>query len=151
MKFGSGSLRCLGSLFDAGTVTGLTDGQLLERFGAHERVDRLPDRYRSPVILCDLEGRTYEDAARHLGCPVGTVKGRLARGRERLKRQLTRRGLDPGNALPGRGFWDLHANRCLRCLQRPRLVPLSGLVVPKGLRRGPFRRRWLRSSGRHCA
>ena len=51
----------------------------------HEEVDRLPQRYRIPVVLCDLEERSYEEAARHLGCPVGTVKSRLARGREQLK------------------------------------------------------------------
>jgi RNA polymerase sigma factor (sigma-70 family) len=65
----------------------------------HEEVDRLPDRYREPVVLCDLEGRTHEEAARHLGCPVGTVKSRLARGRERLRARLTRRGLAPEAAL----------------------------------------------------
>jgi hypothetical protein len=47
------------------------------------------------VVLCDLDGRTHEEAARHLGCPVGTVKSRLARGRERLRDRLTRRGLGP--------------------------------------------------------
>ena len=61
----------------------------------HEEVDRLPERYRAPVVLCDLEGRSQEDAARHLGCPVGTVKSRLARGRDRLRRRLLRRGLVP--------------------------------------------------------
>jgi RNA polymerase sigma factor (sigma-70 family) len=62
----------------------------------HEEVDRLPDRYRVPIVLCDLEGRTCEDAARHLGCPVGTIGSRLARGRERLRGRLARRGLSPG-------------------------------------------------------
>ena len=51
-----------------------------------------PIAYRSPVVLCDLEGRTYEQAARHLGWPVGTVKSRLSRGRERLRDRLIRRG-----------------------------------------------------------
>ncbi len=67
----------------------------------HEEVDRLPERYRVPVVLCDLEGRTHEEAARHLGCPVGTIKSRLARGRERLRVRLTRRGLAPGATLAG--------------------------------------------------
>jgi RNA polymerase sigma factor (sigma-70 family) len=58
----------------------------------HEEINRLPDRYREPVVLCDLEGQTHEQAARHLGCPVGTVKSRLARGRERLRGRLERRG-----------------------------------------------------------
>ena len=60
-----------------------------------EEVDRLPDRYRVPIVLCDLEGRTYEEAARSLGCPVGTVKSRLARARDRLRSRLTSRGLAP--------------------------------------------------------
>jgi HlyD family secretion protein len=62
----------------------------------HEEIDRLPERYRAPVVLCDLEGRTCEQAARHIGCPVGTVASRLARGRVRLRDRLRRRGLAPG-------------------------------------------------------
>src|SRR5262249_45775375 len=49
--------------------------------------------YRSPVVLCHLEGRTNEEAARELACPVGTVKGRLNRARELLRKRLARRGL----------------------------------------------------------
>jgi RND family efflux transporter MFP subunit len=67
----------------------------LERL-LHEEIDRLPERYRSPVVLCDLESRTHEQAARHLGWPVGTVKSRLSRGRERLRDRLIRRGVAPG-------------------------------------------------------
>lgn len=70
----------------------------------HEEIDRLPDRYRIPVVLCELENRTYEQAARHLGCPIGTVKSRLARGRERLRERLARRGLIPGTGLLGVGL-----------------------------------------------
>jgi HlyD family secretion protein len=64
----------------------------------HEEINRLPERYQAPVVLCDLEGCTHEQAARHLGWPVGTVKSRLSRGRERLRGRLLRRGLtaDPG-------------------------------------------------------
>jgi RNA polymerase sigma factor (sigma-70 family) len=61
----------------------------------HEEVNRLPDRFRAPIVLCDLEGRTCEEAARHLGCPVGTIGSRLARGRDRLRGRLARRGLAP--------------------------------------------------------
>ena len=63
-----------------------------------EEVDRLPERYRAPVVLCDLEGRTHEQAARALGWPVGTVKSRQARARDRLRDRLTRRGVAPGLA-----------------------------------------------------
>jgi RNA polymerase sigma factor (sigma-70 family) len=67
-----------------------------EEFEAlHEEVSRLPERYRIPVVLCDLEGLTYQDAARKLGCPVGTIGVRLKRARERLRLRMTRRGLAP--------------------------------------------------------
>ena len=56
-------------------------------------LDRLPRRYRAAVILCDLEGQTHEQAAAELGCPVGTVKSRLSRGRDRLRGRLARRGI----------------------------------------------------------
>ncbi len=59
----------------------------------HEELDRLPDRYRLPVLLCDLQRLTHEEAAARLGWPVGTVKGRQARARDRLRDRLTRRGL----------------------------------------------------------
>jgi RNA polymerase sigma factor (sigma-70 family) len=58
-----------------------------------EEVNRLPAHERLPVILCYLEGKTYAAAAEELGCPTGTVAARLARGRERLRRGLTRRGV----------------------------------------------------------
>jgi RNA polymerase sigma factor (sigma-70 family) len=58
-----------------------------------EEVRRLPVKYRVPVILCYLQGKTNEEAAREMGCPKGTVLSRLARARERLRVRLTRRGL----------------------------------------------------------
>jgi RNA polymerase sigma factor (sigma-70 family) len=58
-------------------------------------VDRLPAHYRGPILLHDLGGVSYEEAARRLGCPVGTVKTRLHRGRALLRSRLTARGLSP--------------------------------------------------------
>jgi C-terminal peptidase prc len=58
-----------------------------------QELDRLPDKYRAPVVLCYLQGLTYEEAARQLGCPKGTVAIRLSRARERLRASLVRRGV----------------------------------------------------------
>src|SRR5262249_48577907 len=49
-----------------------------------QELTRLPDLYRVPVVLCDLEGLTYREAARQLGCPEGTLAARLARARALL-------------------------------------------------------------------
>lgn len=64
----------------------------------HQELDRLPAAYRAAVIACHLEGLTHEEAANRLGWPVGTVRSRLARGRDRLRGRLLRRGLAPGVA-----------------------------------------------------
>src|SRR5205807_2768983 len=58
-----------------------------------DELNRLPERYRAPLVLCYLEGRTHEEAARRLGCPRKTVTTRLARGCERLRAALERRGV----------------------------------------------------------
>jgi RNA polymerase sigma factor (sigma-70 family) len=65
----------------------------------HEALASLPERYRVPLVLCELEGLSYQDAALRLGCPVGTIGVRLSRARQRLRDQLVRRGVAPSAAL----------------------------------------------------
>jgi RNA polymerase sigma factor (sigma-70 family) len=79
-----------------------------------EEVQQLPAAFRAPLLLCYLEGQTQEEASRRLGCPLGTVRSRLARARDMLRKRLARRGLtlsaaalataltaQPAAALPG--------------------------------------------------
>jgi RNA polymerase sigma factor (sigma-70 family) len=67
-----------------------------------KEIGALREVYRLPVVLCDLEGRTQEEAAALLGWTPGSLRGRLLRGRARLKARLARRGLTlpAGIALP---------------------------------------------------
>jgi RNA polymerase sigma factor (sigma-70 family) len=59
----------------------------------HEELDLLPERYRLPLLLCYLQGRTRDEAARQLGWTLQSLKGRLERGRRRLRDRLARRGI----------------------------------------------------------
>ena len=53
----------------------------------------LPECDRLPVVLCCVQELSYEEAARRVGCPVGTLRNRLDRGKERLRKRLARYGL----------------------------------------------------------
>ncbi len=58
----------------------------------------LPEHYREPIVLCDLEELSYEQAAAALGCALGTIRSRLHRGRELLATKLRARRAAPVGA-----------------------------------------------------
>ena len=70
----------------------------------HEEIARLPEKYRLPVVLCDLEGLPQAQAAGQLRWSERTLRRRLAEARDRLKGRLTRRGLSPDDAALGAVF-----------------------------------------------
>jgi RNA polymerase sigma-70 factor (ECF subfamily) len=83
----------------AGLPRPSASGERLEELRAllDESLSRLPDKYRAVIVLCHLEERSLQEAARLLGCPLGTVASRLARARQKLARSLTRGGLSLGS------------------------------------------------------
>jgi RNA polymerase sigma factor (sigma-70 family) len=71
----------------------------------HEELASLPGKYREPIVLCHLEGKSHEEAARLLSWPVGTLSGRLSRGRQILKARLERRGVAVSSAMLSARWW----------------------------------------------
>jgi len=66
----------------------------------HAELDRLPARYREPLVLCVLEGLSYEEAARTLGLTEPALRGRLFRGRRRLEARLRKQGINALALIP---------------------------------------------------
>ena len=125
----------------------------------HEEIDRLPERYRVPIVLCDLEGCSYEQAARHLGWPVGTVRSRLSRGRERLRDRLLRRGVTPDAGLIASALSldssmasiptalvDSVAGAASRFLTVQSVVRGSAASIAQGVLRSMTMTRWLKAA-----
>ena len=123
----------------------------------HEEIERLPERFRTPLVLCDLEDRSHEQAARHLGWPVGTVKSRQARGRERLRDRLVRRGLAPSagllaamprldhtHALVPSALVDSTTSAALQFAAGGTLVPGSAVLLAQGVLRSMSIIQWLK-------
>jgi RNA polymerase sigma factor (sigma-70 family) len=91
-----------------------------------DEVDRLPARYRTPVLLCFFEGLTHAEAARRTGWPVGSVAGRLARAKDLLARRLSRRGVGVSAVvlgMPAGGFVGSTAQAAPAFAARSAVVP----------------------------
>jgi RNA polymerase sigma factor (sigma-70 family) len=80
---------------EAPTLSEVGTDQAELRSVIDEEIQRLPERYRVPMVLCHLEGLQHDEVARRLGCPVGTIESRLSRARARLRDRLSSRGLAP--------------------------------------------------------
>ena len=111
----------------------------------HHEVSHLPEKYRVPILLCYFEGLTHEEAAKRLGWPLGTVKGRLARARDLLRKRLIRRGVtlsatalishltlaDAKAAVPASlQLATFSAARALACSTGTSLVTLPAVALP---------------------
>jgi RNA polymerase sigma factor (sigma-70 family) len=102
--------------------------EFVDHADLHEEIDRLPDKYRQPVIMCYMQGWTQTEVAETLGWPLGTVQTRLHRGRERLRSRLSARGagmvgltsaglvksLSSPTAAPGRAWTEATARDAVR-------------------------------------
>ena len=73
----------------------MTESELIQR-SIQRAIDSLPLNYKQVVILRDIDGMSYQDIAKIVGCPVGTVKSRVNRGRLRLQKKLKAEGKDIG-------------------------------------------------------
>jgi hypothetical protein len=89
-------------------------------------LSRLPDKYRAPVVLCDLEGRTRREVARQLKIPEGTLSGRLTTARRLLARRLRKQGI----SLSGGVLAALLAQQATAGVPAPVVSAAMGALVP---------------------
>jgi RNA polymerase sigma factor (sigma-70 family) len=78
-----------------------------------QELSQLPDKYRVPVVLCDLEGHTRREAARRLKVPEGTLSGRLTTARKLLARRLARYGLAVSGGALASALFKKTASACV--------------------------------------
>ena len=105
-----------GAAMDDSRAEAQTDGDRGEWIALlDEEIQRLPSRYRDPLLLCELEGMPRHDAALRLELPEGTLSSRLARGRSLLRDRLRRRGVSLGAA----GLAALVSDRAIAALPEP--------------------------------
>src|SRR5262249_25105617 len=94
-----------------------------------EEIGSLPDRYRAPVVLCYLEGKSYEQAARELGWPKSSLANRLTRARDLLRTRLARRGISLSAAALAAGLAEQTAGAAVPALLTLTLVKGAALMA----------------------
>jgi RNA polymerase sigma factor (sigma-70 family) len=94
---------------------------------------RLSSKHRDVLVLCLLEGASAEEASHRLGCPVGTVKSRLARGRQSLRDRLVSRGIAPAVALAALSARHSLASPVPRTLSCATLEAIAASAVAPGV------------------
>ena len=119
-------------------VESVADAYLLDALPIlFEELDHLPEKYRSPVVLCHLEGLSHEAAARRLRWPVGTLSGRLSRARDLLRSRLARRGLGVSTAPVAWEFLQRNGSAVppalLRLTARSSITYASGGPLPNSI------------------
>lgn len=105
----------------------LTARELLA--GLDAELERLPEDFRLPLLLCYWQGLSHVEAARRLGWTSGSVKGRLERGRKQLSARLTKRGLAPSVLLTASATSAIVS----KDLSAATLALASGIAVPAGV------------------
>jgi RNA polymerase sigma factor (sigma-70 family) len=98
----------------------------------HE-LSRLPAKYRQPVVLCELEGRTRKEVARQLGLPEGTLSWRLATARKMLASRLKRYGPEVAGAVLASVLANAASARVPASLVRVAVRAAAGDVPPRAL------------------
>ena len=76
----------------AGRASDQGPGDAEQLAALHDEINRLPEKYRLPIVLCCIDEETHDAVARKLNWPIGTVHGRLSRARKLLRGRLGRRG-----------------------------------------------------------
>ncbi len=104
-----------------------------DRETVHEELDRLPERLKAPVVLCYLEGLSYDAAAHQLELTEGALRGRLAQARKRLRSRLARRGVTVPAALIAAGASTQAQAAIPEALVRSTIQIANGLTSGNGV------------------